>query len=351
MKIHLCVTLLILFVELSKCSSEYRVIAPVCDLRKLPQSGQVNYGYDALELTQLIYNEIVEFIAEEIVDGVSWSFVLATEQMTSIDDKWTPYPGWVLSSQITPAAPQENDSVVQDFIVEANWVPIYSRPCNLVGCVTEDQVTIVPMGTFFKGTVNEFNDWVTVTQPFTQDPAYIIRSAVHSLDEVLALPESQIRSNIINTGKRLLGVYYFWGGRSPFNSDMWSSQSQLTGMDCSGITNLCYRANGLILPRNANDIFWWSKNVTTGPNTLQPGDFLFLCHEDNPNSPYHVMMVAELQSVTGYNDLILESSTNSTRIITAIEKFGVGFSEFTWGGTVRGGLVFWGTAFPYTSKN
>jgi len=60
------------------------------------------------------------------------------------------------------------------------------------------------------------------------------------------------------------------------------------------------------------------------------------------------MMVAEIQSVAGNNDLIMESSTNSTRIITAIDKFGVGFSQFTWGGNVRGGLIFWGTAFPYT---
>jgi len=60
------------------------------------------------------------------------------------------------------------------------------------------------------------------------------------------------------------------------------------------------------------------------------------------------MMVAALKSVTGNNDWIMESSTNSTRIITDVEKFGVGFSEFTWGGQVRGGLIFWGTAFPYT---
>lgn len=73
------------------------------------------------------------------------------------------------------------------------------------------------MGTFFKGTSNEFDTWVTISQPFTEDPAYILRryylliyyflditlkkwkSAVKSADE-LNLSESEFRTNVINTG-------------------------------------------------------------------------------------------------------------------------------------------------------
>lgn len=60
MKNQLFILVLVLFVlfELAKCEAEYRVVVPVCDLRKAPQSAQVNYGYDALQLTQLIYNEV-----------------------------------------------------------------------------------------------------------------------------------------------------------------------------------------------------------------------------------------------------------------------------------------------------
>ena len=59
MKNQLFISVLALFVlfEVAKCA-EYRVVVPVCDLRKAPQSAQVNYGYDALQLTQLIYNEV-----------------------------------------------------------------------------------------------------------------------------------------------------------------------------------------------------------------------------------------------------------------------------------------------------
>lgn len=42
----------------------------------------------------------------------------------------------------------------------------------------------------------------------------------------------------------------------------------------------------------------------------------------------------------------MESSTNSTRVITAVAKFGVGLGDLEWGGNVKGGLIFWGTAFP-----
>lgn len=45
----------------AQTSQYYRVVVPVCDLRLKPIAAEVNYGYDANQLTQLIYNE-VEYI-------------------------------------------------------------------------------------------------------------------------------------------------------------------------------------------------------------------------------------------------------------------------------------------------
>lgn len=70
-----------------------------------------------------------------------------------------PYPGWVQSSQIAPSLREYVVKIKQSFkyntkqreqrpnqynmIVQANWVPVYKRSCDLVGCVSEDQIVTV----------------------------------------------------------------------------------------------------------------------------------------------------------------------------------------------------------------
>ncbi|MFD2513575.1 C40 family peptidase [Pontibacter locisalis] len=71
--------------------------------------------------------------------------------------------------------------------------------------------------------------------------------------------------NLVQSGKRLLGFPYLWGGTS------------VKGMDCSGFTKTVYFMNGLVLPRDASQQVHVGELVDTsdGWENLRPGDLLF----------------------------------------------------------------------------
>jgi len=122
------------------------------------------------------------------------------------------------------------------------------------------------------------------------------------------------------------------------------------------LVTLTYKTNGYVLPRNANDIFNASQNIT---QPLLTGDLIFFAHPSQPDFMFHVMMVADAES-------ILESSVdspdseyfmtmnnmklggdNGTRIVKSIDRFGLSLSQLGYGKTIPesfgGYLTYWGT--------
>lgn len=73
---------------------------------------------------------------------------------------------------------------------------------------------------------------------------------------------SFLRKELVATAKRFLGVPYRWGGEDRYN-----------GFDCSGLTMVSYRLNGLKLPRNSRAQFKAGRVVKRG--NLRPGDLVF----------------------------------------------------------------------------
>ncbi|MBN2428488.1 MAG: C40 family peptidase [Deltaproteobacteria bacterium] len=71
-----------------------------------------------------------------------------------------------------------------------------------------------------------------------------------------------VRSELVRTAKRFIGVPYKWGGTSPEK-----------GLDCSGLTLVVYRLNGLNLPRASFHQYDTGKAVAK--KELQPGDLVF----------------------------------------------------------------------------
>jgi cell wall-associated NlpC family hydrolase len=93
---------------------------------------------------------------------------------------------------------------------------------------------------------------------------FISSSEVQKYSE-WAATRQPTEQNLVETGKRLLGLPYLWGGTS------------FKGVDCSGFTKTVYFMNGLVLPRDASQQVHVGELVDTkaGFQNLKPGDLLF----------------------------------------------------------------------------
>ena len=74
--------------------------------------------------------------------------------------------------------------------------------------------------------------------------------------------QGDLRSELVSTVRRFIGVPYRWGGEDRKN-----------GFDCSGLTMVSYRLNGLNLPRNSRAQFKSGHYVAK--KNLQKGDLVF----------------------------------------------------------------------------
>ncbi|MCD6582093.1 MAG: C40 family peptidase [Desulfuromusa sp.] len=74
--------------------------------------------------------------------------------------------------------------------------------------------------------------------------------------------QGNLRTELVTTAQRFLGVPYRWGGEDRSN-----------GFDCSGLTMVSYRLNGLNLPRNSRAQFKAGRYVAK--KNLKKGDLVF----------------------------------------------------------------------------
>jgi cell wall-associated NlpC family hydrolase len=74
--------------------------------------------------------------------------------------------------------------------------------------------------------------------------------------------ETATQARAVRLAAALLGVPYVWGGEST------------SGFDCSGLVQYVFRADGVLLPRVAQDQFDAGPQVPPG-HAVVPGDLLF----------------------------------------------------------------------------
>ncbi len=128
--------------------------------------------------------------------------------------------------------------------------------------------------------------------------------------------------------KKLEGVPYVWGGRSP------------SGVDCSGLVQLgfSYVGMGNQVPRTAHEQKTAAKVVD--PRNLQPGDLIFTAHEKDPNKITHVVIY------TGQNEIREAPQTGSVvRTIDAASRFGVTLKDGVQGENTGKYFLYFGTFF------
>jgi cell wall-associated NlpC family hydrolase len=103
--------------------------------------------------------------------------------------------------------------------------------------------------------------WIPVRLP-SGDAGYVQSGDVRPADAA----EPRARGDgtaLVATARRFLGVPYLWGGMTAH------------GIDCSGLASRVYHANGIVIPRDADQQFEVPGAVAVERGSLQAGDLLF----------------------------------------------------------------------------
>ncbi|HUJ88691.1 MAG TPA: NlpC/P60 family protein [Syntrophorhabdales bacterium] len=272
------------------------VRVPVANLRREPVEAHNRHTHDDLQETQLLFNETLLYRGEK----ADWYYVEAREQVKAKAEKgWQGYPGWVGKESVSIAAeiPRYN-SVVKSRIARLLSRPAEAAPPVLFLSLGTRLMLTEQSGTYQRVSIGEGGSaWISKT-----DVAMNAREA--SSDD--------LRRNLLQTASLFIGVPYLWGGRSMFMADLTKT---VTGVDCSGLTNLVYRANSIDIPRDAHDQWLVSKRLPDGPP--RAGDLIFVSQENLADSVDHVVLS------TGGERFIEAGETGSAvKERTFLEKFG-----------------------------
>jgi len=283
-------------------SAKFLVVdVPVADIRKKPVDKEPGYCHDELQETQVLFNEVLLLKSER----GAWYRVEALEQKKSVPGgKWQGYPGYIRKTSVrsVKAAPE------YDSAVKAKFAEVY-------GALPPGGRSLFPLslGTKLK-TAGEQNGFYKIdigSGRFGWVDGKCI-SGISPLKDTGVL-----RSDIMNTAGLFLQSPYLWGGRSfymPFAADVSS------GVDCSGLVNLAYRAQGIDLPRDAGDQRLMSVSVTA--DELKPADLIFVSAKNNFDRTVHVMLYAG-----GENIIESPETGKNVRVINFKDKFGLDIAE------------------------
>jgi cell wall-associated NlpC family hydrolase len=91
---------------------------------------------------------------------------------------------------------------------------------------------------------------------------FIVIPQAYAAARIARSGKGDLRAELVSTVRRFIGVPYRWGGEDRGN-----------GFDCSGLTMVSYRLNGLNLPRNSRAQFQAGRYVAA--KNLQQGDLVF----------------------------------------------------------------------------
>lgn len=93
------------------------------------------------------------------------------------------------------------------------------------------------------------------------DSFFIVLPQDYSAARIKQSGRGDLRQELVETARRFIGVPYLWGGTTE------------AGFDCSGLTMVAYRLNGLNLPRVSRSQFKAGRYVAK--SKLRKGDLVF----------------------------------------------------------------------------
>lgn len=179
-------------------------------------------------VSQLLFGETVEV---QKTKG-SWSFI-----RTHFDD----YSGWITTKMLTPLSEEQLKKYQSD-----QKVYLKEAACRVLVNEISLPVTYLAGGSTL----------------LERDNQLILGDHVLGLDHNAVLHRQGDKVDIVGTALKFLNSPYLWGGRTAF------------GIDCSGFTQVVFKMNGLVLPRDAHQQAALGK-IVHAVNEAHPGDLAF----------------------------------------------------------------------------
>ena len=320
---------LIVCLFMSGCAASNKLMAvnvAVGDLRAQPNTRSAAETRDPLQETQLLYGERVRVL--KVQEG--WAAVEAIEQPEFTHAKrWQGYPGWIPLSLLSPWDALRDPNIV---IIQP-WACGWHDPYKLTPSVWE-----FPLGTYLRAT--DMGGQLWKVELLDGEIVWVASTDAQALSALGALPPMEKRQMIVSRAQRMMGSRYYWGGRSPRLAAMRVSAegtARLTGMDCSGLVNLAYRATGVRISRDAHEQFLRARPVATP----QMADLIFLSERNHPQRIVHVMLYA------GAGEVIEGPGTGfAVRRIAVVKRLGRAIETLAPGDVVDGQTIVFGSYLP-----
>ncbi len=201
---------------------------------------QVRLGLHGRTETQLLLGDPVEALET----AGDWSRVVAPWQRSSHDERG--YPGWVRSAHL-------------DTPVDRVDGPTAYVAARTATCLVDGEPVVLSFGTVL---------WLrevtagSVTVDLPGGRTGTVEPSAVRLSDKGELP-SDDPGPVVEAARGFLGVRYLWGGTSAW------------GVDCSGLVHLCWRSQGVLLPRDAHDQAASPRVDPVPLDAVQPGDLYF----------------------------------------------------------------------------
>lgn len=292
-----------------------RVVVPVANLRSEPKDAAPDtYVHDPLQESQLLYGERV--LVHDIKDD--WALVEGVDQIEyTHKKKWEGYPGWIKIRVLGKIETSGSRAVVR-----RAWAYMHANPNSI-----SEKIIRVPFGSFIK-ILNEKENWCEVSAPSGR--AWMRRRdlAFESSPPAQAVIQTRVWKNV----RGFIGVPYYWGGLSPYHPKY---KEAVTGVDCSGLTHLAYRAAGIEIPRDSHE--QWMMSAPVKRADLKRGDLVFLANVEKPERVVHVAMYVG-------GDFLIEGPGTGLKVhrVTFRKKFGKRLGKMESGDTVGKKVVYFG---------
>lgn len=301
----------------------WRVVVPVADLRSEPKDAPKDtYAHDPLQESQLLFGERVRVHETK----GEWALVEGIEQDEfTHKKKWEGYPGWVRAA----ALERDGDAadVAPNGVVRRLWAAVYSGESRRSSILAN-----IPIGSLVR-ILREKSDRTEIVYRGGKS-AWMSKRDIERLSAGPSdLPtENILGAEVWTTARRFLGVPYYWGGMSMYQKNF---RDAVTGVDCSGLTHLCYRAAGIRIPRDSHE--QWMSASPVQRSSLRRGDLVFLANSEKPERVVHVMMYAG-------GEFLIEGPGTGQRVrrVTFKKKLGQRLSLTESGDTVGPKVVYFG---------